>query len=229
MRQRAAGRRSRRRRTPTEWPKRTRPSLITAGRRRTCSLAASRRVRRESRRRKVSSATAVEAAVAFVSNLKKVSQKVDDHGTQRSSQDKTRNIGIMAHIDAGKTTTTERILFYTGVNYKMGDARSMTAPPPWTGWCRSRNAGSRSPPLRPPAMWNDHRINIIDTPGSRGFHCRGRAFAASSGWRHGCLRRGELVWSPSRRPSGGRRTATRYLAWRSSTRWTGWAPISIVV
>jgi elongation factor G len=76
---------------------------------------------------------------------------------------KTRNIGIMAHIDAGKTTTTERILFYTGATTR--SARSTKAPPPWTGWSRSKSAASPSPRPPPPVEWRDNWINIIDTPG----------------------------------------------------------------
>ena len=64
------------------------------------------------------------------------------------SLERTRNIGIMAHIDAGKTTTTERILYYTGVNHKIGDTHDGTAT---MDWIRSRSVVSPSPPQLPPA------------------------------------------------------------------------------
>jgi len=77
--------------------------------------------------------------------------------------EKTRNIGIMAHIDAGKTTTTERILFYTGVNYKIGDTHDGTATMDWMEQEQERGITITSAATT--CHWKGHRINIIDTPG----------------------------------------------------------------
>ena len=79
------------------------------------------------------------------------------------SLQKTRNIGIMAHIDAGKTTTTERILFYTGVNYKIGETHDGSATMDWMEQEQERDMTITSAATT--AHWNEHRINIIDTPG----------------------------------------------------------------
>ena len=76
---------------------------------------------------------------------------------------KTRNIGIMAHIDAGKTTTTERILFYTGVNYKIGEVHDGGATMDWMEQEQERGITITSAATT--CFWKDHRINIIDTPG----------------------------------------------------------------
>ena len=82
----------------------------------------------------------------------------------RSSQlSDTRNIGIMAHIDAGKTTTTERILFYTGVNYKIGEVHDGAATMDWMQQEQERGITITSAATT--CSWKDHRINIIDTPG----------------------------------------------------------------
>ena len=77
--------------------------------------------------------------------------------------DLTRNIGIMAHIDAGKTTTTERILFYTGVNYKIGETYEGTATMDWMEQEQERGITITSAATT--CHWNGNRINIIDTPG----------------------------------------------------------------
>ena len=77
--------------------------------------------------------------------------------------ERTRNIGIMAHIDAGKTTTTERILYYTGVNYKMGEVHDGAATMDWMQQEQERGITITSAATT--AFWKDHRINIIDTPG----------------------------------------------------------------
>jgi len=77
--------------------------------------------------------------------------------------EKTRNIGIIAHIDAGKTTTTERILFYTGRTYKMGEVHEGTAVMDWMA--QERERGITITAAATQARWRDHQINIIDTPG----------------------------------------------------------------
>src|ERR1035437_966778 len=75
----------------------------------------------------------------------------------------TRNIGIMAHIDAGKTTTTERVLYYTGVNYKIGEVHDGAATMDWMPQEQERGITITSAATT--CSWNNHLINIIDTPG----------------------------------------------------------------
>ncbi|MBR2807020.1 MAG: elongation factor G [Oscillospiraceae bacterium] len=79
------------------------------------------------------------------------------------SLEKTRNIGIMAHIDAGKTTTTERILYYTGINHKIGEVHEGAATMDWMEQEKERGITITSAATT--AHWKGHRINIIDTPG----------------------------------------------------------------
>ena len=76
---------------------------------------------------------------------------------------KYRNIGIMAHIDAGKTTTTERILYYTGKSHKIGEVHDGAATMDWMEQEQERGITITSAATT--CFWNDHRINIIDTPG----------------------------------------------------------------
>ena len=82
---------------------------------------------------------------------------------RQSPLGKTRNIGIMAHIDAGKTTTTERILFYTGITYKIGEVHEGTAVMDWMEQEQERGITITSAATT--CFWRDHRVNIIDTPG----------------------------------------------------------------
>ncbi len=77
--------------------------------------------------------------------------------------EKTRNIGIMAHIDAGKTTTTERVLFYSGITHKLGEVHEGTATMDWMEQEQERGITITSAATT--CMWRNHRINIIDTPG----------------------------------------------------------------
>ena len=82
---------------------------------------------------------------------------------RKVSLDKTRNIGIMAHIDAGKTTTTERILYYTGVSHKIGEVHDGAATMDWMEQEQERGITITSAATT--CFWRDHRVNIIDTPG----------------------------------------------------------------
>ncbi len=82
---------------------------------------------------------------------------------QAIALDRVRNIGIMAHIDAGKTTTTERILYYTGRTHKMGEVHEGAATMDWMAQEQERGITITSAATT--AQWRDHRINIIDTPG----------------------------------------------------------------
>ena len=77
--------------------------------------------------------------------------------------ERTRNIGIMAHIDAGKTTCTERILYYTGINYKIGEVHEGTATMDWM--VQEQERGITITSAATTCFWRDHRVNIIDTPG----------------------------------------------------------------
>ncbi len=82
---------------------------------------------------------------------------------ERMPLERTRNIGIMAHIDAGKTTTTERILYYTGRTYKIGEVHEGAATMDWM--VQEQERGITITSAATAAIWNNHRINIIDTPG----------------------------------------------------------------
>src|SRR6201993_3528841 len=83
------------------------------------------------------------------------------------SLERVRNIGIIAHIDAGKTTVTERVLFYTGRTYKIGEVHEGTAVMDWMEQERERGITITSAATT--CAWNDHTINIIDTPGHVAF------------------------------------------------------------
>ena len=106
--------------------------------------------------------------------------------------ERTRNIGIMAHIDAGKTTTTERILYYTGVNYKIGDTHEGTATMDWMAQEQERGITITSAATtchwtleketKPMPGALEHRINIIDTPGHVDFTVEVERSLLCKGW-----------------------------------------------
>jgi len=89
--------------------------------------------------------------------------KKEDIMSRKVSLDMTRNIGIMAHIDAGKTTTTERILFYTGISHKLGEVHDGAATMDWM--VQEQERGITITSAATTCFWKNHRINIIDTPG----------------------------------------------------------------
>jgi len=124
-----------------------------------------------------------------------------------------RNIGISAHIDAGKTTTTERILFYTGVNHKIGEVHDGAATMDWMEQEQERGITITSAATT--CFWKgmdlsypEHRFNIIDTPGHVDFTIEVETVPAwcTAPW---------VVCSPSRKPSGAKPTSTRCPAWPS--------------
>ena len=147
----------------------------------------------------------------------------------------TRNIGIMAHIDAGKTTTTERILYYTGINHKIGEVHDGAATMDWMEQEQERGITitsaattcywSHTETQHDPALFkkNRHRINIIDTPGHVDFTVEvQRSLRVLDGSvtvlaaKGGVEPQSETVW----------RQADEYKVPRTSTRWTPWVPIS---
>ena len=96
--------------------------------------------------------------------MSEIEEKAEDGAVERQySLEKTRNIGIMAHIDAGKTTTTERILYYTGRSYKIGEVHEGTATMDWM--VQEQERGITITSAATTCFWRDCRVNIIDTPG----------------------------------------------------------------
>ena len=146
--------------------------------------------------------------------------------------DRYRNIGIMAHIDAGKTTTTERILYYTGKSYKIGEVHDGAATMDWMEQEQERGITITSAATT--TFWKgedgqgpEHRINIIDTPGhvdftievERSLRVLDGAVACSTAL---------PAWSRSRRPCGARPTSTACRGCASSTSSIAPAPTSII-
>ncbi len=99
----------------------------------------------------------------MATNKVKTKKNVVEAEGRRVSLENVRNIGVIAHIDAGKTTTTERILFYTGVNYKIGEVHEGTATMDWM--VQEQERGITITSAATTCTWKKHKINIIDTPG----------------------------------------------------------------
>ncbi len=137
--------------------------------------------------------------------------------------DRTRNIGIMAHIDAGKTTTIERILFYTGRLHRMGEVHEGGATMDWMEQEKERGITITSAATT--CFWKDHRINIIDTPGHVDFTVEvERSLRVLDGAIALFCAVGGV--EPQSGRCGDRLTNTRSRASPSSTRWTAPGPTS---
>ena len=144
---------------------------------------------------------------------------------ETTSLEKIRNIGIMAHIDAGKTTTTERILFYTGHLHRMGEVHDGAATMDWMEQERERGITITS--AATPAHWSGHQINIIDTPGHVDFTAeveRSCGFSmalllCSVPW---------AAWNLNPKLFGGRPINTAFQNLPLSIKWTGSVQIFIM-
>ncbi len=147
------------------------------------------------------------------------------------SLEMTRNIGIMAHIDAGKTTTTERILYYTGINHKIGETHDGAATIDWMEQEQERGITITSAATtcfwKPSYAKDKYRINIIDTPATLTSPLK--LSVRSACWtvrlRFSAQR---AVLSPSRKPYGARPINIRFPVWSMLIRWTLWVPTSIM-
>ena len=134
------------------------------------------------------------------------------------SLEKTRNIGIIAHIDAGKTTTTERILYYTGKSHRIGEVHEGAATMDWM--VQEQERGITITSAATTCFWNDNRINIIDTPGHVDFTAEvERSLRVLDGVVGLFCAVGGV--SPNPKRCGVRRKNITCRELRSLTRWTG--------